>query len=542
MANLRRNESSDEASIERESGPSSQPSSPDQEQAHPQDSNRLHNPQNYTCGVHGVRLKKFEKVVANVLLKVEPCYVCLPPQTPSQSPSFGGDSGNDDDWPFTFLPEAARVRGNNPGQLKNPKRAWRKEGQLRSMLRCILPLVPPDGLRGPDDCTTIVDFGGGSGHLAIPLALMLPSCRVIVVDFNERSLDLMHEKAASVTQEVISALDPDQRIRFSSSSELRPFPRSVQENQSFRSCATSEDGILNNLYSFRGPLEQFTEPFDVALALHLCGEATDVGLRKAAAVRAAAIVVAPCCVGKLSQKALNPDVYNATGQNASAVSYPQSSLLCQLVTHQDEWDALAKAADYSDERECGTSRNATRRTAKALLETDRRLFLEEQYGYNTALLRMQPFDVTPKNDILVAWRPDAYGDRQAAKLEDMFATPDLQCQADIEVAKCHLLSVTRDSLDNDADDVQFLVERNDWTHDEEEEVTETITAFLDRTKDTVDAMDQTFVFPTRMGGRKRKLIHFVAEQLKLAHWCQGFKDSEKTVVVARRGQRRRKEA
>jgi hypothetical protein len=40
-----------------------------------------------------------------------------------------------------------------------------------------------------------------------------------------------------------------------------------------------------------------------------------------------------------------------------------------------------------------------------------------------------------------------------------------------------------------------------------------------------------------MGSRKRKLVHYMAEQMGLAHWCQGSKHAEKTVAVARTGSR-----
>ncbi len=54
---------------------------------------------------------------------------------------------------------------------------------------------------------------------------------------------------------------------------------------------------LTNVSAVRGMIETFTEqPFDVALALHACGNATDAALLLAAA-RRAAYVVSPCCVG-----------------------------------------------------------------------------------------------------------------------------------------------------------------------------------------------------------------------------------------------------
>lgn len=454
------------------------------------------NPQNRSFGVHGVRLKHFEQVVASILPTVQPDYVTLPP-APVE----------DDNWPFDKLPQSARVLGDCRGQLKDPVRAARKEGQLRSMLRCILKLLPESASDASNSRPfNICDFGGGSGHLGIPLALLLPHCRIVVVDLQRKSLDLMHHKADQVAKECQAQND---------SSETTPsaFP----DDPRFRNC----QGPLQNLYSFYGPVEDYTESFDMALALHLCGEATDVTLRRAVQVQAAAMVVAPCCVGKLSKKVLNPNVYHATGSNIATVQYPQSSTFCQLVQNQDDWDALVKAADYSDVEEFRTTRNATRRTAKALLETDRRLFLQ-QHGYQTALMRMDPWEVTPKNDIVCVWRDGNFD-----------FLPDVECQADVKHATNHLLSPP--NKDNNDDPVDAV----DWSGEEEQEVRKTIQDFLDRTCDLEDKMEQIFLFPTKMGGRKRKLIHFVAGQLDLAHWSEGSKDREKTVAVARRGRRKR---
>ena len=102
-----------------------------------------------------------------------------------------------EDWPFTDdLPNSAKIWGDRPGQLKDRRRAARKEGQIRSLLRCITRLVPAS-----TECS-IVNFGGGSGHLALPLALMLPKAVVCVVDLRKHSLDLMHNKANLVVEEV----------------------------------------------------------------------------------------------------------------------------------------------------------------------------------------------------------------------------------------------------------------------------------------------------------------------------------------------------
>jgi len=290
--------------------------------------------------------------------------------------------------------------------------------------------------------------------------------------------------------------------------------------------------------------------------------------------------VAPCCVGKLSTETFNPDVYHATGRNNATVRYPQSALFCRVLesdksdsnsnsksndkknsnTKEEDWNALAKAADYSNEHEFRTSRNASRRTAKALLETDRRLFLETN-RYLTALTKMKPLEVTPKNDILVAWRPELYREVETDP-KTLFCTPDAECLADIEVAKSHLLlssiPTTVDTADSATDSnadsntttntnnktstntiLQSQGVRNDWTEQEEDEIKKSITDFLERTNTDTDSKKEVLVFPSRMGGRKRKLIHYIAEKLNLAHWGQGKKDSEKTVAVARRRQRKK---
>ena len=488
------------------------------------------NPQNRSFGVHGVRLKHFEQVVASILPTVQPDYVILPP-----APVVVNNKNNNN-WPFDKLPKSARVLGDCKGQLKDPIRAARKEGQLRSMLRCILKLLPEsarsasssggssssssssDGVDASNNNNSrppfhICDFGGGSGHLGIPLALLLPHCRIVVVDLQRKSLELMHQKADQVAKEC-----QKERPKNNTDDPSEPTPSSAFPNDPrFRNC----QGPLTNLYSFFGPVEDYTESFDMALALHLCGEATDVTLRRAVQVQAAAMVVAPCCVGKLSKKVLNPSIYHATGSNIPTVQYPQSSTFCQLVQKQDDWDALVKAADYSDVEEFRTTRNATRRTAKALLETDRRLFLQ-QHGYQTALMRMDPWEVTPKNDIVCVWRDGQFD-----------FLPDVECQADVKHATNHLLSPPNQDGNNDP------VDAVDWSGEEEQETRKTIQDFLDRTCDLEDKMEQVFMFPTKMGGRRRKLIHFVAGQLNLAHWSEGSKDREKTVAVARRGRRKR---
>ena len=41
----------------------------------------------------------------------------------------------------------------------------------------------------------MVDFCGGSGHLALVLGAALPTARVVIADFNAKSLSIARERA-----------------------------------------------------------------------------------------------------------------------------------------------------------------------------------------------------------------------------------------------------------------------------------------------------------------------------------------------------------
>jgi hypothetical protein len=424
-------------------------------------------------GVRGVTYKQFEQVVADLLPTIQPCFFKIPPR-----PTEG--------WPFDVLPNAARVQGSCKGQLQGI-RAIRKENQLRSLLQCIIAMLPDTVSQ-----FSIVDFGGGTGHLSIPLALLLPHCQVTVVDLKAASLRLVHEKAMQFCH------DDDQE-------EMFCYPKGndlTKHDQIKRPCRG-----IPNLYTFHGSMEVYDHDFDLGVSLHACGEASDLVLR-ACGRAGAQLVVAPCCVGKLNRRVLNPYVYHATGENFPTITYPQSSAFEGIFPN--DWDALTKAADYSDWDEMRSSRNATRRTAKALLETDRLLFLQEHYNYSTALVRMDPWEASPKHDVLLAWHSEEWSPFKEHAME-----PDDACNADMQMSLNYLLEA--DELEKDS---------VDWTLEEQRQIEEELQHFM-------NCNERKYIFPTRMGGRKRKLVHYVAEQLGLAHWGVGLKDADKTVAVGK---------
>ena len=145
----------------------------------------------------------------------------------SSSPnnSISNNNSASSPWPFdikTNLPKCGCVRsGDNDskiqktktgkdiggvGDVRNNERALRKELQLANMIQCVLALLPdhvrnPTSVTNSDNCNgdvqrkyRIVDFAGGTGHLAVPLALLLPHCEVVCVDLKKWSLDLLHQR------------------------------------------------------------------------------------------------------------------------------------------------------------------------------------------------------------------------------------------------------------------------------------------------------------------------------------------------------------
>ena len=567
----------------------------------------------------GVRLKHFEQVLTKLLPHVEPRYIPLPgPPPPTDNNSITTTA-----WPhWDDLPPGARVYGYLSGQLSNPQLAQRKEDQVTSILHCIFAFLPEKlALSSTTPTTisssyTIVDFGGGSGHVSLPLAYLLPQCTIVVVDLKQTSLDLLQEKARECVQ------NNNKKTNVTSTST---------NNSDASSCSPpgSTPTAIPNLRTFAGDIQSYTGDFDLGVALHVCGEATDVVLRKCAANKAH-IVAAPCCVGKLNRNSKDPYIYHATAQNTPTILYPQSRLFqkCLFVpqdnnkhtqrrqnskrvkqqqndnaatgivsdssnanklnnhktTIADDWDALAKAADYCHELDMNDRRNASRRTAKGVLEMDRQLFLQEQYPYKVVLTRMHPLTASPKHDILLAYYDDDNSGEDRNQSQQ-HVSPRIASLLSSEAMEDQVVSWTKDYLlyqigtadvksrlrnhkaspsPGGATKVARLEARKDdgvdWTLQEEEEIrnelqkhfpgpvreeagpsspsspSSTVVSNEHKVDEGGNSAEGggTFVFPTGMGGRKRKLIHFVAEAMGLAHYGVGKKNSDKTVAVRRR--------
>jgi len=366
----------------------------------------------------------------------------------------------------------------------------------------------------------------------------------VLVDLKKASLDLALQKA----EELASPLKETENINEEKKEEL-PSLATVQKKRRRRKKRRNAKPIstrsipapvtihgnelrqskhITNLYTYHGSISTYAEEqghFDIGLGLHACGEATDIVLRACGEAKAN-FIVSPCCVGKLSQTKRNPYIYHATAGNQPTISYPQSSTFCQIIPSSSNFDVLAKSADYSDIQDMRTSRNAIRRTAKALLEMDRLLFMKETFGYDEiALTRMEPWEATPKNDILIGTMMANRSNvgvgspfKRCKDNDDMKPVPCVDCNKDIDMAMHLLVAPAIEEINNDSSICM------DWTKGENDEIESEL-------KDFIESSNTTLKFPKGMGKRKRRLVHAIATRLSLLHWSEGNKNSDKIVVV-----------
>ena len=172
----------------------------------------------------------------------------------------------------------------------------------------------------------VVDFGAGGGHQTLILARAFPEATFALVDLKRRSLDVAE--------------------------------RRVQR------------AGLANVRVVHGRIEDFREDFDVGVALHACGGASDAALARCIEKKAT-FVVAPCCVGKIATaifpragtepsasndarddasetepRTADFDVFDAARADTSRTTYPRSLAAREVLTG-DRYVAVARAADSS---------------------------------------------------------------------------------------------------------------------------------------------------------------------------------------------------
>ena len=288
------------------------------------------------------------------------------------------------DW--DSLPSQLRVGGSLDGHLPS-ERVERKQHQITNMMFFVaiqllaLGAQPQRGKRSrelghcPHDeggakstvsrqsgepPLKVVDFCCGGGHQSLPLAHMFPQVQFVLIDCKARSLDIARRRAQLVG--------------------------------------------LCNVEFLEARIECFNDPFDVGLALHACGCASDIALDKCLAA-GAACVMAPCCVGKLRHATSTRS--DTVGTDDSGIEYPRSGAVRDALDFGD-YLQLARAADfghagYDDSVPSKTARPQAaqlRRRCKSVIEWDRNMRAAER-GYAVWQMVMEPPWCTPKNDVLV---------------------------------------------------------------------------------------------------------------------------------------------
>lgn len=428
--------------------------------------------------INGIDLKTAEQLTRRLLLSPStlPTYTALP-SLPNLSPAqyrFLHLDGFASLAPS--LDPASRGRtdkGKKPYGVPDG-RASRKRLQVANLVAavCALTAMRDSGgrkIKRRKGMPRLLDLCGGCGHVGLPLAALLPGWRIIVVDSNQVALQVAARRA--------------------------------------------EEAGLSNLDTLQKNVEQLDGiPFDVAVALHACGGASDTVLAAAAKAKAA-VVVAPCCVGgvvatkgSVTGSASGAVVVDPASSDGNAINWdvPRSKLFRELL-NDGEYPRLARAADFGEQL---TEGDDWRRVAKALVEQDRASWMSEM-GYQVRVVKMRPLDCTPKNDMLITWPK---------------ATEDITDRLD-----------SRNELkwDLDTQANKFLEDVRDGSVIKGLGISEVVEVEnILRTEISTEDSNGVYNFPAGLGKRRRKVVHAVAESMGLWHESAG-KGAERYVSVRR---------
>lgn len=210
-------------------------------------------------------------------------------------------------------------------------RALRKQQQLNNLAYVVLNQAKPGD--------RIVDFCSGGGHVGIVLAHMLPSCQVILIENKELSL--------------------------------------------IRAKKRSDELGLNNIWFIQANMEYFTGMFNIGVALHACGVATDMVIEHCIQTRAS-FITCPCCYGFI--------------QNTSKFNFPKSEKFKETLSYKEHM-ILCRFADQTAVQ-LPPQRRLIGKQCMCLVDMDRATSAEE-HGYSVQVISMEPEGCSPKNNMIV---------------------------------------------------------------------------------------------------------------------------------------------
>lgn len=210
-------------------------------------------------------------------------------------------------------------------------RALRKQQQLNNLVYVVINQAKPGD--------KIVDFCSGGGHVGIVLAHILPSCQVILIENKELSL--------------------------------------------IRAKKRSDELGLSNIWFIQANMEYFTGVFNIGVALHACGVATDMVIEHCIKTRAF-FVTCPCCYGFI--------------QNTSKFSFPKSEQFKKTLSYKEHM-ILCRFADQTAVQ-LPPQRRLIGKQCMCLVDLDRARAAEE-HGYSVQVISMEPASCSPKNNMIV---------------------------------------------------------------------------------------------------------------------------------------------
>ncbi|XP_008687616.1 glutathione S-transferase C-terminal domain-containing protein isoform X2 [Ursus americanus] len=210
-------------------------------------------------------------------------------------------------------------------------RALRKQQQLNNLVYVVTNQAKPGD--------RIVDFCSGGGHVGIVLAHMLPSCQVTLIENKELSL--------------------------------------------IRAKKRSDELGLSNIWFIQANMEYFTGMFNIGVALHACGVATDMVIEHCIKTRAS-FVTCPCCYGFI--------------QNTSKFNFPKSEQFKKTLSYKEHM-ILCRFADQTAVQ-LPPQRRLVGKQCMCLVDLDRARAAEER-GYSVQVISMEPESCSPKNNMIV---------------------------------------------------------------------------------------------------------------------------------------------
>ena len=285
------------------------------------------------------------------------------------------EEDRDDGVDWDGLPPGADPFGTN--KKGGRERGMRKRNQVMTFVKHLRALL---SLRGRREIKRCVDFGCGTGNVLMTCAATFPEIDFVGVDLNATSIEILNS-----------------RIRKSGLTNVSAVVGLIEDGDTFGA--------------------------DCALALHVCGSATDRVLNSAVRARIP-FVIAPCCVGKVQEggmRSLNrmrndlisldkiEDIDRMRNDLISLdkiedIERPRSRLMRAAGFDFEAYMSAATLADWSghqgvDPSDPNEPLAALPRRAKSAIEADRGEFARE-HAYDVTLHKM-PAQSGIRDDVLV---------------------------------------------------------------------------------------------------------------------------------------------